>query len=117
MAAMVSSSRGYRPLFVALIVAASVAVAGCSAGLSGAAAITTTAVIRLPSGFHAARPTDDTTTTRSMTKTRRVLTESATLRLEGAHRRAAAAAAAADAELATSGGFVCQIDMGTAPSD
>jgi hypothetical protein len=107
---MASPSRVVRSLVVALVVAASLVVAGCSAG--GAAGLTTTAIVRLPTGFHAARPTDDTVSVRATARARAAASELATLRLEGAHRRAAVATAAV-----TAGGFVCQIDMGTAPLD
>jgi hypothetical protein len=54
--------------------------------------------------------------TRAPAGPRATTTESATLRLEGAHRRAAAALAATLTQAAT-GGFVCQIDMGTVAPD
>jgi hypothetical protein len=97
-----------------MIVAALAVVAGCTSG--GQAAVTTTAIVHLPSGFHAARPTDGAAMTRPAARPRGATTELATLRLEGAHRRAVAALAAEPASSA-SGSFVCQIDMGTAPLD
>ena len=114
MTGMVSRPGLGRSLPLALIVAASAVGAGCSA--DRAAALTTTAIVRLPTGFHVARPTDGVKSpwaraARSGTTT----SELVTLRLETAHRRAAASIAL-DPEPAT-GGFVCQIDMGTAPPD
>ena len=108
---MASPSRVVRSLAVALVVAAPAVVGGCAA--DGAAGLTTTAIVRLPSGFHPARLTDDTVVTRAAARALPAVTELATLRLEGAHRRAAAAAAAVTAP-STAGSFVCQIDMGTA---
>jgi hypothetical protein len=72
----------------------------------------------LPSGFHVARPTDDGKSTRAAARTGHAPTELAILRLKGAHRRAAAIAlATSDTTSSATGGFVCQIDMGTAPLD
>ena len=111
---MASYSRVVRSLTVALFVAAIAVVAGCSANRD--ADLTTTAIVRFPNGFHAARPNDDATSTRAVAGPRPDATELTTLRLEGAHRRVDAATATDPASSAT-GGFVCQIDMGTAPQD
>jgi hypothetical protein len=111
---MASSSRVVRSLAVALVVAASAVAAGCSA--DGAAGLTTTAIVRLPTGFHTARPADDTVSIRGSVTAPRAATELEALRLEGAHRRAAAVLDA-DAVSSSAGGFVCQIDMGTVPLD
>jgi hypothetical protein len=114
MAGMSPRSRAVRSLTVAMVAAVWVVVAGCSADRT--AGLTTTAIVRLPSGFHAPRPTDDTTSTRAAAKGQPAAAELATLRLEGAHRRAVAATAD-EAAPSVTGGFVCQIDMGTAPLD
>jgi hypothetical protein len=110
---MASPSRVVRSLTVALLVAAFAVVAGSSA--DGAAGLTTTAMVRFPSDFHAARPNEDATSTRAAGWTPPAATELATRRLEGAHRRAVAATAGEIAP--TAGGFVCQIDMESAPQD
>jgi len=109
---MASSWRVVRSVAVAFLVAAPAVIAGCSG--DGTAGLTTTAIVRLPTGFHAARPTDDRVSTRPAARALPVATELATLRLEGAHRRAAATAVTASS---TAGGFVCQIDMETATLD
>ena len=96
---------------LALVVAATAVGAGCTG--DGAAALTTTAIVRLPTGFHAARAADDAMFIRVAAARRSPTAELVTFRLEAAHRRAAFSA---DARPAT-GGFVCQIDMGTTPSD
>jgi hypothetical protein len=114
MAGMASPSRVVRSLTVALLVAATAVVAACSA--DAAAGITTTAIVRFPSGFHAARPNDEATLARAVASALPSANEVATLRLEGEHRRAVAAT---DAETVapTTVGFVCQIDMGMAQQD
>jgi hypothetical protein len=111
---MVSHLCPGRSLGLALVAAALTVVAGCTS--SGPAGLTTTAIVRLPSGFHAARPTDDATVTRATARALPAAVELAMLRLEGAHQRAAAALPATATSAAT-GGFVCQIDMGTVPLD
>jgi hypothetical protein len=108
---MAFPSRVVRSLTVAVLVAASAAVAGCSA--DRAAGLT---IVRLPTGFHAARPGDEAASTRAGARTPPAAIELATLRHESAHRRAAVATATDPASSAT-GGFVCQIDMGSAPQD
>ena len=114
MTGLVSRAGLARSLPLALVVAASAVGAGCSA--DRAAVLTTTAIVRLPTGLHAARPTDDVRSPRApATRSGTTARESATLRLEAAHRRAAAAISL-DTK-ASPGGFVCQVDMGTAPPD
>lgn len=112
---MASQPRPLRSVALALIVAASTVVAGCSGG--GAAGLGTTAIVRLPSGFHAARPDDARPSDRAPVRARPIVTEMVTLRLESAHRRKAAVAAAVDTSSSATGGFVCQINMGTVPLD
>jgi hypothetical protein len=114
MAEMASQSRVFRSLPLALIVAVSAVAAGCSSG--AAAGLATTAIVHLPSGFHVSRPRDDRLSDRAPARAKPVATEMAILRLESAPRRAAASIEAA-AVSSAAGGFVCQIDMGTAPLD
>jgi hypothetical protein len=109
---MVSHLRLGRELVLACVMASAV-VGGC--GSSGPTGLTTTAIVRLPSGFHAARPTDGAVVTRAAARPRAATTELATLRIEGAHRRAVALAASTTS--AATNGFVCQIDMGTTQPD
>ena len=114
MAGMARSLPLTRSFPIALVVAATTVGAGCTG--DGVAVVTTTAIVRLPTGFHAARPTDDAPSFRTPAAgIAPARAELLTLRLEAAHRRAAAEIALDATQ--TSAGFVCQIDMGMTPSD
>jgi hypothetical protein len=110
---MVSRWRVPRSVPLGLVVAAAV-VAGCSA--RDATTLTTTAIVRLPSGFHEARLLDDRTI-RAVAVQRPGSTEFADPRSEGVLRRESVAEAAGSVDDQATGGFVCQIDMTGSSSD